>query len=57
MRTRANLAPTKWPLAHVTQVHPGEDGVVRVATIRTPKGIYKRPVTKLVPLFVEEEDS
>ena len=44
-------------MAHVTQVHPGEDGLVSVATIRTPKCIYKRPLTKQVPFVVEEETS
>ena len=45
------LAPTKWPLARVTQVHCGRDGLVRVVTIKTPKGTYKRPVTKLALLL------
>ncbi len=27
------LVPTKWPLARVTHVHPGRDGLVRVVTI------------------------
>ena len=31
---------TKWPLAHVTAVHPGTDGLVRVITVKTAKGIY-----------------
>ena len=39
-----------WPLAIVEQVHPGADGLVRVATVRTSKGIYKRAVTAIVPL-------
>ena len=41
------IVPTKWPLAKVIQVHPGEDGVVRVATVKTARGTYKRPVNKL----------
>lgn len=43
-----------WPLAVVDQVHPGEDGLVRVATLRTSKGLYKRSVTRLVPLLDQE---
>ena len=41
------IVPTKWPLAKVVQVHPGEDGLVRVATVKTARGTYKRPVNKL----------
>ena len=44
-------APTKWPLARVIEVHPGHDGIVRVVTVRTAKGEYKRPIVKLVPLL------
>ena len=39
--------PTKWPLARVIEVHPGRDGLVRVATVKTSTGIYTRPITKL----------
>ena len=44
-----------WPLAVVEQVYPGEDGLVRVATLRTSKGLYKRSVTRLVPLLDQEQ--
>ena len=44
-----------WPLARVEQVHPGTDGLVRVVTLRTEKGSYKRAVTRLVPLLREDE--
>ena len=36
-----------WPLATVLEVYPGDDGLVRVARIKTATGIYKRPVAKL----------
>ena len=42
------LFPTDWPLAKVIDVHPGRDDLVRVVTVRTAKGTYKRPVTKVV---------
>ncbi|XP_011170487.1 uncharacterized protein LOC105203399 [Solenopsis invicta] len=44
------LPPAKWPLGRITQVFPGPDGCVRVATIRTAATELKRPVTKLCPL-------
>ncbi len=47
------MVPTKWSLGRVTQVYPGKDQLVRVATIRTEKGSYKRPVTKLAPQETE----
>lgn len=42
--------PLHWPLGLVTDVFPGQDGVVRVVQVRTATGSYKRPVTRLCPL-------
>lgn len=30
--------PTRWPLAKVTEVHPGKDDLIRVVTLMTAKG-------------------
>ena len=49
-----SLFPTRWPLARVMQTHPGQDGKVRVVTVRTPAGTYKRPIVKIVPLVCED---
>ncbi|XP_053691399.1 uncharacterized protein LOC128739922 [Sabethes cyaneus] len=45
-----NLPPLRWPMARITDVHPGADGVVRVVTVKTTNGIYKRPVNRICPL-------
>ena len=45
------LVPTKWPLGRITQVHKGQDGHVRVVTIKTSTGEYKRPITKVAILL------
>lgn len=45
------MIPTRWPLARVAEVHPGNDGLVRVATVKTAKGTYKRPITKIALLL------
>ncbi|XP_049291622.1 uncharacterized protein LOC125768263 [Anopheles funestus] len=50
------LPTTRWPLARVVEVHPGADGLVRVVTLRTPKGIIKRPITKICPLPISSEN-
>jgi hypothetical protein len=44
------LFPTHWPLARVVKIHPGKDKLVRVITVKTAKGSYKRPITKVVLL-------
>ena len=41
------IVPMKWPLARVAKVHPGSDGFIRVATVKTAKGSYNRPVSKI----------
>ncbi|GFU21048.1 integrase catalytic domain-containing protein [Trichonephila clavipes] len=39
--------PGTWPMARVLQVHPGNDGLVRVATVKIQDSVLKRPVHKL----------
>ncbi|CAB0036593.1 unnamed protein product, partial [Trichogramma brassicae] len=41
----------RWPLAKITDVHTGRDGLVRVATVATARGSYQRPVAKLIKLL------
>ncbi|XP_062541389.1 uncharacterized protein LOC134209417 [Armigeres subalbatus] len=40
-----SLPPVRWPLARITATHPGSDGLIRVVTLRTSKGIIRRPTT------------
>jgi len=42
-----HLPPLIWVLGRVEEVYPGDDKIVRSALVRTNKGIYKRPITKL----------
>lgn len=42
--------PLEWQLGRIVEVFPGADGVVRVATVRTKNGTFKRPLVKLCPL-------
>ncbi|CAK1597961.1 unnamed protein product [Parnassius mnemosyne] len=47
-----NLPPLKWKLGRVVAIHPGADGIVRVADIRTSTGIIKRAFNRICPLPV-----
>ena len=42
-----NVPRGYWQLARVIEVYPGEDGVVRVAEVKTKSGKLTRPVAKL----------
>jgi hypothetical protein len=42
--------PLHWPTAVITKTHLGKDEKVRVVTLRTPNGTFKRPTTKICPL-------
>lgn len=48
-----NLPPLRWSLGRIVEVHPGDDGVIRVVTVRTEKGMFKRGVRKISPLPIE----
>ena len=45
------MVPTEWPLGRVVGVHPGQDGLVRVVSVKTSRGVYRRPVTKVAVLI------
>lgn len=45
-----NLPPTRWALGRVLEVHPGQDGLVRVVTLKSQGTTFKRPITKLALL-------
>ncbi|KAF8789260.1 hypothetical protein HNY73_007208 [Argiope bruennichi] len=47
-------SPMEWNLARIERTYPGTDGLVRVADIRTPKGIFRRSINRLCPLPFEE---
>jgi len=45
-----NMPPLKWSMARILDCHPGDDGLVRVVTVRTANGLLKRPISKISPL-------
>ena len=46
-----NLVACQWPIARVVETNAGSDGLVRVVTLKTKDGTYKRPVAKIAPLL------
>jgi len=43
--------PMKWPLGRVVKVYLGKDNLARVALVKTTKGVYKQPITKMALLL------
>jgi len=51
------MPPAKWKLARITAIHPGNDGRIRMATVRmTNQTEMRRSVIKLCRLTVYEEE-
>ncbi|CAG7710011.1 unnamed protein product [Allacma fusca] len=48
-----NAPPLKCKLGRISALHPGADGLVRVVTVRTEAGEFKRPIVKLSVLPVD----
>ncbi|XP_046400866.1 uncharacterized protein LOC124167111 [Ischnura elegans] len=46
--------PLQWCLARITKAIPGDDGIVRVVQLRTPKGTLTRPATRVFPLPIDD---
>lgn len=51
-----NLPPCQWKLGRVIDLHPGDDGLIRVVTLKCQNGILKRPIVKLCPLPMNGND-
>ncbi|GBN30567.1 hypothetical protein AVEN_205977-1 [Araneus ventricosus] len=49
-----NLPPLKWAIGKIEAVFPGVDNKIRVAEIKTAFGHYKRPISKLCLLPMNE---
>ena len=45
------MVPTEWPLGRVVETYPGKDALVRVVSVKTSRGVYRRPVTKVAVLI------
>lgn len=45
--------PLNWRLGRVVELHPGQDGLVRVVSVRTSSGITRRATQKLCLLPIE----
>lgn len=51
-----NVPPCQWPMARIVNVHKGDDDLTRVVTVKMRDKIFKRPITKLAPLPIENDD-
>ncbi|XP_058448668.1 uncharacterized protein LOC131428639 [Malaya genurostris] len=51
-----NDKPKQWPLGRIVEVHPGPDGLVRVASLKTGNGITQRDIRRirLIPMDSDE---
>jgi hypothetical protein len=49
-----NTPPLMWKIGRIVETHPGNDGHVRIVTVRTSQGLLKRSLRKVCPLPVEE---
>jgi hypothetical protein len=51
-----NLPATQWNLGRIVDLHPGSDGLVRVVSVKTKTGVFKRPVVKVCILPLCEDN-
>nr|XP_044248843.1 uncharacterized protein LOC123002543 [Drosophila takahashii] len=50
-----NVPMLYWPIGRILRLLPGPDGYVRVVEVDTPKGVLKRAIHNLAPLFRQED--
>ncbi|XP_034836290.2 uncharacterized protein [Maniola hyperantus] len=53
----STLPRNVWPRGIIEHVHPGPDGEVRSATVRTRGGLFHRPTRKLAVLTTAEKEA
>ena len=42
--------PLEWPVGRIIGMFPGSDGITRVVSVQTTRGVFKRPMTRIVTL-------
>ncbi|XP_018395620.1 PREDICTED: uncharacterized protein LOC108774103 [Cyphomyrmex costatus] len=52
-----NSPPLNWPMGRVLETHPGKDNIIRVVTIKTITGVYKRNVRSLAIFSIDTTHS
>ncbi|KAH9644279.1 hypothetical protein HF086_003778 [Spodoptera exigua] len=52
----SNLPPLRWKIGRIHDLHMGNDGVSRVADVRTASGTVRRAINRLCPLFEPEDE-
>ncbi|XP_026464750.1 uncharacterized protein LOC113376024 [Ctenocephalides felis] len=50
-----NLPPLRWRLGRIITLHPGEDGIVRVITVKTNNNLVKRAVSRICVLPIDDK--
>lgn len=48
-----NTPPLHWKIGRVCDVIPGQDGIIRVVSVKTASGTVKRAVAKICVLPIE----
>ncbi|CAD1470759.1 unnamed protein product, partial [Heterotrigona itama] len=48
-----HASPFCWPLGRIAALHPGNDQVTRVVTVKTASGEYKHCIKHLAPLLID----
>jgi len=51
-----NSKSLEWPLAVVEELIPGRDGEVRLVKLRTASGVLLRPIQRVYPLEIYDEE-
>ncbi|XP_076643557.1 uncharacterized protein LOC143353835 [Halictus rubicundus] len=48
------LPPNRWELGRIIATYPGKDGNTRVVDVRTKSSTYRRPITRICKLPIDE---
>ncbi|XP_074030316.1 uncharacterized protein [Leptinotarsa decemlineata] len=48
-----NSINSKWPLGRIIEVHPGNDNLIRVVTVKMASGTSKRAITRIAKLPID----
>lgn len=51
-----NQPAQTWKIGRIVAVFPGEDNIIRVADVRTSNGVFRRPISKVAPLPIEDNE-